>query len=214
MTEQEIAFWETVVVFEKEGLLPYVMLIGSWAEYIYENFLYTEFKANLKTRDVDYFYRNLRKPLNQRINISDSLKEKGFIYTENRLDGVGKFIKEDLLELEFLTRVLGQGQPINEIPSLKIKAVGMREVNMLAEYPLAIDCNGYNITVPEPEAYMIHKLIINSKRTPEKMEKDIRAMRELIRFADKERLREISLKMSRKEQALIEKTKSVHFIEF
>jgi len=29
VTEQQTAFWEAIYVFDKEGLLPYVMLIGS-----------------------------------------------------------------------------------------------------------------------------------------------------------------------------------------
>ena len=31
---QENAFWETIKIFEDEGLLPYIMIVGSWAEYI------------------------------------------------------------------------------------------------------------------------------------------------------------------------------------
>jgi len=37
MTEQQTAFWDTIKVFE-EGLLPYVMVIGLWAEYIYQHY--------------------------------------------------------------------------------------------------------------------------------------------------------------------------------
>ena len=53
MTEQQTAFWEAIDVFDKEGLLPYVMLIGSWAEYIYQYHFKSDFKANLRTRDVE-----------------------------------------------------------------------------------------------------------------------------------------------------------------
>ena len=154
MTEQQTAFWEAIDVFDKEGLLPYVMLIGSWAEYIYQFHLKSEFKANLKTRDVDFLYPNLNRPKASDIKIIKGLSEKGFVYKEDYMSGVGKFIKEDLLELEFITRALGKGQSINEIPSLNIKAEGLRVVNMLADYPLELDCNNFIITVPEPEAYI------------------------------------------------------------
>ena len=76
---QESVFWEIIDIFNKQGLLPYVMLVGSWAEYIYEHFYFKGFKANLRTRDVDFLYRNIRRPAG-RIDISQALKDKGFIY--------------------------------------------------------------------------------------------------------------------------------------
>ena len=36
MTEQQKEFWGILEIFKNENLLPYVMLIGSWAEFIYE----------------------------------------------------------------------------------------------------------------------------------------------------------------------------------
>ena len=99
MTEQQVAFWDVIKVFNKEGLLPYVMIIGSWAEYLYQNHLISGFTANLRTRDVDIFYPNLNKPKSQDIKIMKSMKEIGFIYTENRLTGVGRYFKEGTLEL-------------------------------------------------------------------------------------------------------------------
>ena len=76
---QELVFWEIIDVFNKQGLLPHVMLVGSWAEYIYERSYLEGFTANLRTRDVDFLYRNIRRPAG-RIDISQALKDKGFIY--------------------------------------------------------------------------------------------------------------------------------------
>jgi len=90
--EQETAFWDAIEAFDKEGLLPHVMLIGSWVEYIYSFYFTTNFKPSLRTTDADFLYWNIRIP-NSTISISDALKEKGFIFTENRLTGVGKFVK-------------------------------------------------------------------------------------------------------------------------
>jgi len=77
MAEQQAAFWDIIEVFEKEGLLSYVMLTGSWAEYIYQHNLISGFKANLRTRDIDIFYPNLNRPQNRDINIMSSMKAKG-----------------------------------------------------------------------------------------------------------------------------------------
>ena len=76
MTEQQLAFWDTISVFHNEGLLPYVMLIGSWAEYIYQHHLATGYQANLRTRDVDFLYPNLNRPQNKQIRIVERMEEK------------------------------------------------------------------------------------------------------------------------------------------
>ena len=214
MTEQQKAFWDAIDVFDKEGLLPYVMLIGSWAEYVYQDYLNLGFRANLKTRDVDFLYPNLNRPQKYDINIFQSMLEKGFIYREDILSGVGKFSKEDLLELEFITRVLGKGRHIYEIPSLKIKAEGLRNANMLADYPLELDCENYIITVPEPAAYIVQKLLINQTRMPEtKKDKDIQAIRELLRHVDKDRVRQIISARPEKDRKIITETADRYFVE-
>ena len=60
--EQQAAFWQTIKVFDDIGLLPYVMIIGSWAEYFYPMLFDTDFIPNLKTRDIDFFYKNINLP--------------------------------------------------------------------------------------------------------------------------------------------------------
>jgi hypothetical protein len=214
LSDQQKAFRETIGVFEREGLLPYVMLIGSWAGYVYHHYYKTDNAPSLRTRDVDFLYPNLKRPDSGAIRIVESMREIGFIYTVDRLTGVGRFVKEDLLELEFITRALGRGQPVNEIPSLKIKAEGLREVNILANHPFQISFSGVMITVPELEAYILQKLLINPTRSPEhKKEKDVQTVRELIGYVDGERMRQIFQKMSGKEQRTVTETSKKHFIE-
>jgi len=178
---QESAFWKTIEIFDKTGLLPYIMIIGSWAEYVYTYYFKTDFVPNLRTRDVDFLYGNIRKP-NSKINITDALIQGGYRYMINPLSGAGKFIKEDLLEIEFLTRVQGSGsQHIYEIPSIGIKAEGLRDVNMLGDYPLELSCRNFNVIIPEPAAYILQKIIVNPHRMPvHKREKDIDAVRVLL----------------------------------
>jgi len=196
LPDQESVFWEIIDVFSKQGLLPHVMLVGSWAEYIYERSCLEGFKANLKTRDVDFLYRNIRRPVG-RIEISQALKEKGFIYLENRATGVGKFAREEL-EIELLVRVLGKGDPLHsKIPSLGLTGVGLREMNMLNDYPLVLDCNGYTLIVPEPEAYILQKLFINPKRSYDKKDKDMQSIRGMLEHVDIDRMHDILVRLNK-----------------
>ncbi|MEZ4508114.1 MAG: hypothetical protein R2912_01700 [Eubacteriales bacterium] len=47
---------------------------------------------------------------------------------------VAKFFKEDLLEIEFLTKVIGSGSQTIPVRSLGIKAEGLRIINILDDF--------------------------------------------------------------------------------
>ena len=148
--EQEEAFWQTINAFNEIGLLKHVMIIGSWAEYLFPSLFDTDFIPNLTTRDIDFFYRNINLP-KEKIDVIQKLNDIGYIYDE--VDGISRFYKEDLLELEFLTRVLGSGTDgkIN-IKPLGIKSEGLRVINILANFPREIEVQGldgnqYNIII-------------------------------------------------------------------
>ena len=159
--QQEDVFWETINTFDKVGLLRYVMIIGSWAEYIYSYYFTSDFTSSLRTTDLDFLYKNIRKPQRQ-INIISKLTQNGFVYKE--------------------------------------------------------ECRDYMVTVPEPAAYVLHKLSINPMREPEKQSKDIRALRELLKHInastnDNARLKIIFDKLFKKQQKIILETADKNFIE-
>jgi hypothetical protein len=215
---QKNAFWDVINTFHEEGLLPYVMLVGSWAEYAYSFYFSSEFKPNLRTRDVDFLYRNLHNPP-QQIDIGKALSEKGFRYSENISSGKASFIKEELLEVEFLTQALGRGeQAVLKIPSLGIKAESLRLLSVSNNYPLLIRINGYDLTVPEPSAYVISKLLINPSRKPaHKKNKDITSVKSLLEHIklskrDCDMLKTIYESLSRKQRAVVDVVCSENFI--
>ena len=217
---QEDAFWETIGIFNAEGLLPYVMIIGSWAEYIYSHHFSTNFLPNLRTRDIDFFYSNIRKPANK-IDITKALTNNGYSCTISPMSGITKFLKEDLFEIEFLTRVIGSGtEDIYEIPSIGIRAMGIREINMLSDYPLQLSCRDFLLTVPEPAIYVLQKLFINPTRLPEyKREKDLNAVRMLLvhinqSTRDKKQMNIIFNSLTPKIQNVIKDVCSKNYIDY
>jgi len=212
--EQEKEFWNIIETFKDEGLLPYLMLIGSWAEYIYQSHMESGFTANLRTTDVDFLYKNLKRPTDKKFEIVKVLEGKGFACTQNRNSGVAKFVKEDILDIEFLIRVLGKGDPQHQkIPSLGIVGIGLRDVNMLERYPLAIEVRSYTLIIPEPEIYVLHKALISTKRLkPEKREKDLESVRGLLPHINKERMRTMFEKLEKKQKKAIEENDKQNFI--
>ena len=213
--DQKVIFWDLIDTFDKKGLLQYIMVIGSWSELIYEKYYLPNFISRIRTRDVDFLYKNLYVPQDEEFDLINTLKEKGFVCETNRSSGISKFVMGDFLSIEFLIRVLGSGKiQHQEIPSLGIVGIGLRDVNMLASYPLVLKCDDYTITVPEPEAYILQKLIINSKRLKiEKREKDLHSIRQLLPYVRKERLQVIYDEISDKQRKAIDKTCEVNFID-
>lgn len=187
--EQEEAFWQTIKAFKEIGLLQHVMIIGSWAEYLFPTLFETDFMPNLKTRDVDFFYRNINIP-KEKINVVQKLKDIGYVYDE--VDGISRFYKEDLLELEFLTRVLGSGTDGKmNIKPLGITSEGLRVINILSDFAREVKITGtdnetYPLIIPEPAVYVIQKILTNPIREPpEKKAKDIVAVKELLYHIEK-----------------------------
>lgn len=190
--EQEQAFWDTIKVLHDLDVLPHIMLIGSWAEYLFSGLFETEFDPNIRTRDIDFFYRNLNMP-NKSIQFVEAMKKNGFHYDVDMVSEVARFYKEDLLEVEFLTKVVGSGtQTSYLIRALGIKAEGLRIINILDDFATEVIKNGYTIVVPLPSAYVVQKILANPTRVPaSKKEKDIAAVINLlehIKASDKHRL--------------------------
>ena len=92
--------------------------------------------------------------------------------------------KEDLLEIEFLTRQVGSGfDSYMEIPGIGIRGQSLRDINILSDFPMKIGVRNYNINVPEPAVYVIQKITINPHRIPaSKREKDIESVRNILPY--------------------------------
>ena len=85
---------------------------------------------------------------------------------------------------------------------------------MLAHYSLELDCNTYAIIVPEPEAYILQKLLTNPTRLPaSKKEKDIMAVRELLTYINKDRTNKIFNELPQKSKKTIISVCKDHYID-
>lgn len=203
-------FSDVLDSFESAGVLPHVIVVGSWAEFVYDKAKLLDFKANLRTQDIDILIPNIRRP-QTKVNIADVLKSSGFELRRN-LEGLMKFNKNGEIDIEFLVREIGRGQlDPYQVPSLGVTAQGLRNMEVLTDHAIPVPYEKYLINVPRPEAYVIHKMIINPERLPEyKREKDIEAIRNIIEKADskefKENLINIYLGLTKTQQKKVLKT--------
>lgn len=157
--------------FEEAGVLKQLMLIGSWCLQFYRfYFEEPETLPAFRTMDVDFLVPNPNQIKND-IDVPAILKEKGFVPTFNRSNGIVKYDHPEL-RLEFLVPEMGRGQGgSQEIKKLHIKAQSLRYLNLLTAYPRIISYHGLLIRVPEPAVFALHKLIISARRLNQSKQK-------------------------------------------
>jgi len=210
MNDIKKTFWETIKILEKNKVLEHVVLIGSWAEYIYEISDYLKgFEANLKTKDIDFLIKNINKP-KEGINIVKILEKGGYETSIDYISGIFKFYKGKDLEIEFLVREIGKGQlEPYKVPSFGIKAEGLRHTNLLVRNVITIEVKNIKITIPTPQAYLLQKIIINEHRK-NKAEKDYLGIENLMENikkskAELQKLKDLYTTLTKKQKKVIDR---------
>ncbi len=180
---QETAFWDSIDALERASVLPHVLIIGSWAEYLYTFHFDASYVPIIRTRDVDLLYPWIRRPAKP-IDLERMMRDAGFVVVRDSHTQAVKLLKEDLLEIEFLTRQIGAGRdPVIDIPAIGMRGQALRDVNLLAEHPMVLEAKEHQILVPEPAVYVLQKILIHPHRVPAwKKEKDLESVRGLMPF--------------------------------
>lgn len=192
-------FWRFINLLHENDLLQHMVVIGSWAEYLYaQSGILPGFTANLRTLDIDFLIKNMRRPVKS-VNITSLAKEAGYTIDHDVMEGTTKIYTQDLMEIEFIIEQKGKGDNPVIKTNLGVNAQALRHLSSLTNNSILIELFGFSITVPSPEAYVIHKIVINKDRGI-KSEKDIQAIISLLPFIDKEKFKEIFDHLTKKEQ--------------
>lgn len=199
---QETEFLKFIKLLDNNDCLSHVILVGSWAEFLYDKAnLLPEFVSNLRTLDVDFMVKNIHKP-KEKIDIVKLARDDGFLVEKDRLFGTTKIINPEGLEIEFIISKRGAGNEASVKTNLGVTAQSLRHLDILAKYTKIVDFFDMNIEVPLPEAFVIHKIIINNQRK-EKKEKDRIAIKSIYQHIDKAKFNEICKILTVKEQKAI-----------
>lgn len=202
MITNDTEFLKFIKLLSDNNLLTHVTLVGSWAEYIYKktNILPDGYDPNIRTRDVDFLLKNMRKP-NPPINLISLAKSEGYFIDEDRLNGTTKFQNRDF-EIEFLIEQKGAGVTPTLKTNLGVTAQALRHMNILNQNIIDVNYLEFNISVPAPEAYAIHKIIINNERG-KKAEKDMQAILKIWKYLDQSKIESIKDTLSKKEKVIL-----------
>ncbi|MCX5775320.1 MAG: GSU2403 family nucleotidyltransferase fold protein, partial [Firmicutes bacterium] len=155
-------------VFDNVGLLPYVVLVGSWAEYFYQEML-EGFIPSIRTTDIDFYFPRGKKPATK-IDVFTELRSIGYLYEENRGDESSRFVKVGGFEIEFLTHPGRDERKIFKIEYADINAICLDKLDIFNKKGTIVSWAskrvGVTVNLPSPATYIIQKLVINADRTP------------------------------------------------
>jgi len=170
------SFIETLTILDCLDLLEHIILIGSWAEYLYEQCNVIEgFISTTKTMDIDFLVRNIRKP-REKVGVIEAFQAKGYDLSF-RNTGVVTLIKEGF-EVEFLAKQMGKPEPVVDSPNFgKLEALG--HMRIIDENTITVGYEEVAVVIPHPTAFVLHKMIINKDRKS-KQEKDANAVKNLV----------------------------------
>ena len=178
-----------------------LLLIGSWAEYVYEHStLLQDYKSMMKTRDLDILVCNIRK-FPSDINLPEKLKEMDYLVERDYINFATKFITpKQELSIDFLVGIRGSGKFNYYKVGKGIVSEGLRHTNILSKHKVMVMHEGIKFYVPVPEAYAIHKMVINHDRSPSKKRKDCDAVLHILPKLNVEKMNEISSALTKIER--------------
>ena len=205
MTEQEKEFLKVVTLLEKNNCLQHVVLIGSWAEFLYQNTgIIPKGTTVLRTLDIDFLVKNIRKP-KPPINIETLALKEGYAIDNHPILGTTKIRTSSRLEVEFLINQKGAGaEPVYKT-ALGVTAQALRGLDLLLSETITVDYMGCEVNVPSPEVYVLHKIIINADRKKvEKREKDRDSIISIIPYIDLEKFKLLIEQSTKKQRKTID----------
>jgi len=164
----------------QEGVLENLILAGSWCQYFYRIVFDMSPEIPLvRTTDIDFLVPNPPR-IKKAVNVEQILNTLGFDTDFQSHTGLVKFVHPDL-EIQFLTPALGRMKSTPyEIKKLNINAEGLRYLTLLQDYKFQMEHSNIKIWLPEPEAYVLQKILISPKRKSQpKREKDLMAAKNI-----------------------------------
>lgn len=198
--EQQKEFLHFMKILSDNGLLTHIVICGSWSEFIYaQSGMLPDFNITLRTLDADFLVKNLRRPTTP-VSLIPIVKERGYTFDVDVMSGTTKIFSPNGLEIEFLIAQMGSGETPILRTNLGVNAQALRHLDVLTKYAVETDFLSMKVQVPMPEAYAIHKMIINEDRNEAKKEKDANAVVNIFPYLSNDKCLEVFNKLTRRQK--------------
>lgn len=79
------AFWKLISALDAAGVLEHVMVVGTWAEWLYSDYFADfagggDYRVDIgKTHDIDVYFRNYLMEIDGAARLKDDLRDAGFV---------------------------------------------------------------------------------------------------------------------------------------
>ena len=147
--------------------------------------------SGMKTKDFDFYCDNERFSVNH-ASVAKGLRDYGFWYDED-MGGKSILYNKNNDSVEFLASYSREGKGLANLKAIGIKAERLPYLDIYKTHN--ISTGGLlvygDIRIPTPAAYVMHKIIINDERSPEKQKKDEKAIKELLNHFRPEDMKEL-----------------------
>lgn len=209
MINDIVQFSNFLKCLKEAHCLGNVILVGSWSEYLYQTFI-SEFTAEMATVDLDFLIPDLNQPEEKR-SISEIAKHYGFEYSEKGEPAFSVFTGQDGFEVEFLSELKGDGINKKAFSNIGVKTQQLRHIHILQNFTRFVSFNKMTVRVPEPEAYCLQKMIINSDRLEQgKVTSDQKKIKNIIPYLNPSIVTIIYDALTEKEKARVNKYIKTH----
>ena len=165
------------------GILRHVVLVGSWCQNFYRHIYGNPVEIPAaRTLDADLLIPK-RLPANLQGNIIKIMEKNDFAVEIDYPSGYHRFTHPDL-KFEFLTDPGSKpDEQIYKFKQLGVTAQELRYMSIPLSYRKTITYKDIILTIPEPEAFALHKLIVCClRRKQEKAVKDTETARGMLMF--------------------------------
>lgn len=163
-------------------ILSEILFIGAWARYFYQDLFSGtgEYNARFVTKDLDILLNRKRKEQKQTVDVHQKLLAAGY-QAEFLPNQLIKY-RRGALDLEFLLPAKGAPrEKAVHIRAYNLTAQELAYLEMLWSRPVSIRYGNYEVKVPNPFDFALHKLIISFRRAnPRSGEQDRRDAEEVL----------------------------------
>lgn len=203
----------------KGGVLSEIVLVGSWVLPIYRVYFGDAPEIPvLRTTDVDFLV-GMPPRIGREFDVPAALYELGFEPHWSLQGDYCKYAHPDM-EVEFLVPEKGRGVGTAVfVDALHVEAQPLRFLSLAYDRSMVVPFRGYHVRVPEPEAFVLLKLLVIPRRTDHaKLEKDALAARSVGEYLlahdeRRTRLRDLLAGLPRGWQKTIRASARHHFPE-
>ncbi|MBR2682848.1 MAG: hypothetical protein IKE22_06245 [Atopobiaceae bacterium] len=203
MSTRHDEFDDLLRVLDEAGCLSHVLIVGSWAEYLYEAAgAIAGYQCAIRTLDADVLVRNRRRPADA-LSMPEVAKRHGFLVVRDRITDTTKLVHPMGLEVEFLLGKVGAGLEPSMGTNLGVTAQTLRHLDILSRNPMGVRYQGMDVLVPIPEAYVAQKMVVNHERGS-KSDKDAAAIANLWPHLDLNAFEEVRSSLTRRETARLD----------